>query len=159
MNSNEKRWIVLLVAVIVIAIILIVAIAGSKEEKKGKIVENKAEVTINEEKYIVELNDGTKVNTSEELKKVKKYKELEISNIQYTSKNGMTEILADVKNTGNTIHKIEMVKITMLDEKGKEITNIEQVIGEVKPGETIKLNGSITADVVNVKDIKIEEIK
>ena len=90
MSNNEKRWIVLLVAVLLIAVILIVVLAqGNKEEERVGEVGQSTE-TANEEKYITELNDGTKVNTSEEFNSTKMYGELEISNIQYTEQNGKT---------------------------------------------------------------------
>ena len=68
----------------------------------------------------------------------------------------MSVLLADVKNTGSTTHEAEIVKITILGENGEVITETKPVIGKVEPGETIKLNATITADVVNAKDFKIE---
>ena len=146
MNNNEKRWIVLLVVVLLIAVILIVVLVNGnkKEEEVGKSTE-----TANEEKYTTELNDGTKVNTSEEFNSTKMYGELEISNIQYTEQNGKTVLLADVTNKGNTTHENEIVKITILGENGEEITTTKPVIGKMEPGETVKINATITADVSN----------
>ncbi len=159
MNSNEKRWIVLLIAVVVIAIVLIVVLTGNKG-KEGQIDQGAGqEIEANEEKYTEELADGTKINTSEEFNSSKKYGNLEISNIQFTEKDGMSVLLADVKNTGNTKHEVEVVKITILGENGETITEIKPIIGEIEPGETIKLNASITADVTNAKDFKIEAVK
>ena len=155
MSKNEKRWIILLVAVVIIAIALIIGISrsGNREE-----IQEGAEQVVNEEKYTTELTDGTKINTSEEFNNVKTYKDLEISNIQYTEKNGMSVLLADVTNKGNTTHEVEIVKITILGENGEEITQIKPAIGKIEPGETIKLNASITADVANAKDFKIESV-
>ena len=155
MNSNEKRWIVLLVAVVIIAIVLIVALTGKKGEEKVS-EQNREQVAVNEDAYAEELDDGTKINTSEEFKTSKTYNKLEISNVQYTEKDGMSVLLADVKNTGSTTHEAEIVKITILGENGEVITETKPVIGKVEPGETIKLNATITADVVNAKDFKIE---
>ena len=159
MNSNEKRWIVLLIAVVVIAIVLIVVLTGNKG-KEGQIDQGAGqEIEANEEKYTEELADGTKINTSEEFNSSKKYGNLEISNIQFTEKDGMSVLLADVKNTGNEKHEVEVVKITIIGENGETITEIKPIIGEIEPGETIKLNASITADVTNAKDFKIEAVK
>lgn len=159
MSNNEKRWIVLLVAVLLIAVILIVVLAqGNKEEERVGEVGQSTE-TANEEKYITELNDGTKVNTSEEFNSTKMYGELEISNIQYIEQNGKTVLLADVTNKGNTTHENEIVKITILGENGEEITTTKPVIGKMEPGETVKINATITADVSNAKDFKIEAVQ
>ena len=159
MNSNEKRWIVLLVAVIAIAIVLIVVLTGNKGKEKNVNEGQQEEVQVNEEKYTTELNDGTKINTSEEFNSVKKYNDLEISNMQFTEKDGKSVMLADVKNIGSTTHEVEIVKVTILGENGETITEIKPIIGKVEPGETIKLNASISADVANAKDFKIEAQK
>ena len=159
MNSNEKRWIVLLVAVVVIAIVLIVVLTGNKGKKEQIDQGAGQEIEVNEEKYTEELADGTKINTSEEFNSTKKYGNLEISNIQYTEKEGMSVLLADVTNTGSTKHEVEVVKITIIGENGETITEIKPIIGEIEAGETIKLNASITADVTNAKDFKIEAVK
>ena len=87
------------------------------------------------------------------------YGELEISNIQYTEQNGKTVLLADVTNKGNTTHENEIVKITILGENGEEITTTKPVIGKMEPGETVKINATITADVSNAKDFKIEAVQ
>lgn len=158
MSENEKRWIVLLVAVVIIAIVFFVVIIGvdkaNKEEQNTTTNE-----TTNEEKYTEQLEDGTKLNTSEEFNSSKKYGNLEISNVQYTSKNGMSVLLADVKNNGTTVHEKEIVKITILGDNEEVITEIKPVIGKIEPGETIKLNASVTADVANARDYKIEAFK
>ncbi len=154
MSRNEKRWIILLLAVIVIVIVLIVGL--SKGRNKEEIQQGQDETVVNEEKYTTELSDGTKVNTSEEFNNAKTYGNLSISNIQYTEKNGTSVLLADVTNNGSTKHEVEIVKITILGENGEKITEIKPVIGDIEPGETIRLNASITADVTNAKDFKIE---
>ena len=159
MNSNKKRWIILLVAVIAIAIVVILATTIGRKDKEGTQVADGQEETVNEEKYTEELGDGTKLNTSEEFNSTKKYKKLEIRNIQYTSKEGMTVLLADVKNRGSKVHKPEIVKIEILDEEGKVITEGKPVIEEIEPGETIKLNTSLIGNVANAKDFRITEIK
>ena len=157
MNSNEKKWIVLLVAVVVIAVVLFVVLGmGNKEE--GQVQQGEQEEMVNEEKYVTELNDGTKVNTSEDLKQVKRYNDLEISNIQYTSKDGKTVLLADVKNVGSTTHEPEIVRLTVLGENGEVITEAKPAIERIEPGETKQINASISADVANAKDIRIEAV-
>ena len=158
MNSNEKRWLVLLVAVVVIAIVLIVVLVnanGNENEVQG----GTTSPVVNEEKYTTELEDGTKVNTGEEFNSTKTYENLEISNIQYTEKDGMTVLLADVTNKGSTTHENEVVEITILGENGEEISTTKPVIGKIEPGETIKINATITADVSNAKDFTIKAVE
>ena len=159
MSKNEKRWIVLLVAVVIIAIVFFVVIIGGNKAKNKEEQNMTTNETTNEEKYTEQLEDGTKLNTSEEFNSSKTYGNLEISNVQYTSKNGMSVLLADVKNNGTTVHEKEIVKITILGENEEVITEIKPVIGNIEPGETIKLNASVTADVANARDYKIEAVK
>ena len=154
MSNNEKRWIILLVAVIVIVIVLIIGLANGRNKEVQQ--QGQEETVVNEETYTTELSDGTKLNTSEDFNNTKTYGDLTISNIQYTERNGQSVLLADVTNNGSTRHEVEIVKITILGENNEVITEIKPVIGDIEPGETIKLNASISADVANAKDFKIE---
>ena len=157
MSNKEKRMIMILIGVLVVVILVIWLVRGSQKEET-KVVENTGEeIVVNEEKYLTELEDGTKINTSEELNSAKTYKELEISNIQFTQKDGKSVMIADVKNTGSTTHEAEIVKIDIIGENGEAITQIKPVIGKIEAGETIQLNATITGDVANAKDIKIGE--
>ena len=156
MNQNEKRWIVLLVAVVIIAIVFFVVL-GFRNKDGEDLADNSQNVPTNEEQYTVQLDDGTKLNTSEDFNSNKTYGDLEISNIQYTTRpDGMTVLLADVTNKGTTNHELETVKITILDQNGEAITEIRPLIDAMAPGETVQINASITADVSNAKDFTIE---
>lgn len=153
MKKSEKKWIMLLIGISLV-IILIIGLSlqgGKKEEEKTE--------EVNEEKYTTELSDGTKINTSEELNKEKIYGNLKIDKIQYTEQEGMSVLLADITNTGSTKHEMEIVKITIIGENDEVITEINAIIEEIDPGETVQLNASITADVSNAKDFKIEAVE
>lgn len=157
MNSNEKRWIVLLVAVVLIAVILIVVLTTRKGDKENVVQNTPTEQqVVNEEKYTTELDDGTKINTSKEFNSAKTYGNLSISNMQFTESNGVSVMLADVTNNGSSTHEPEIVKVTVLGDNDQVITEIKPVIGKIEPGETVKLNASITADVANARNFKIE---
>ena len=154
MSKKEKIWIGILLIILAVVIIGVVIATGKRSD--GELQNTQPQNQANEEKYTTELNDGTKINTSDELKKKKKYGDLEISNIQYTEKDGMTVLLADVKNTGTTTHESEVVKITILGEQGETLAETKPILGKVEPGQTIKLNASFIVDVSNAKDFKIE---
>ena len=158
MSRNEKRWIILLVAVVAIAIVLIIGLNSNKGENSGETGQAQSEEEVNEEMYVAELSDGTKLNTSEEFNNSRKFGNLTISNVQYTERNGQSVLLADVTNNGSTQHEIEIVKITILGDNNEVITELKPVIGDIEPGETIKLNASISADVANAKDFRIEAV-
>ena len=160
MSSNEKRWVVLLIAVVLIAVILIVALVnanGRDNENLGN--PNNGETSQNvqdEEQYTAELSDGTKINTSEDFNQTKTYGNLEITNIQFTNKDGMTVLLADVTNKGASTHEEEIVTIKILGENGEVLDELHPSLGRVEPGETIELNAGTSADVTNAKDFTIE---
>ena len=158
MNSNEKRWIVLLVAVVIIAVVLIVVLVNRNNNKgqqdQGQVVTE--EQTQNVEQFVTQVEDGTKINTSEQFNTSRTYNNVEISNIQFTAKDNMSVLLADIKNIGSTTHAREVVKITILGENGEVITDTLGVIGEIEAGGSYQLNASFTADVSNAKDFTIE---
>lgn len=135
----------------------IFVVLGFRNKDGEDLADNSQNVPTNEEQYTVQLDDGTKLNTSEDFNSNKTYGDLEISNIQYTTRpDGMTVLLADVTNKGTTNHELEMVKITILDQNGEAITEIRPLIDAMAPGETVQINASITADVSNAKDFTIE---
>ena len=160
MNKNEKRWIVLLVAVVIIAIVLFVALGMSKNKSNeggqtGGSNNNGAENVV-DNTYSTQLDDGTRLNNSTNFNSTKTYGNLEISNIRFAERNGATVLLADVKNTGSSAHEIETVKITILGDDNAVLTQSNAVIEDMEPGETKKLNVTFTADIVNAKDFTIE---
>ena len=82
MKDNEKKAIAVLVAITIIVIIVaIVRGSGNKEE-----VEQEKKAEVSEEEFVQLLNDGTRLNISEELKKTKTIDGMEITNIQLTEK-------------------------------------------------------------------------
>lgn len=151
MNKNQKRWMILVI--IVVAVIVILAIVYSRRGEGEEISQGEREQK--EETYVTELEDGTKLNTSEEFNNEKRYGNLVIRNMQYTEQNGMTVMLADVTNEGSTVHEPEIVTITIYGENNEVITELHPAIGRIEPGETIKINASTTADVANAKDYEI----
>lgn len=142
----------IMVLIIVIAIIIVVT-KNIILNKKTK--ENNNTKTSTNEQYVIVLEDGTKLNNSKKISENKKLDGLEITNSQISYNNGVTNLLADVKNTTQSDKKMQEVTIILLDEKGKELYQIPGIIETVKTGETIQFNSSITADFANVYDFEI----
>ena len=156
MNKNEKRWIVLLVAVLIIAVVLIVGLSMNGNRQNTSIGgQSQTQGTTGTQTGDENSNYATRVNTNEDFNSTKTYNDLAISNIQLSENNGTSVLLADVTNKGDSTHEQETVKITIVGEDDSE-TTVNAIIGTIEPGETIKLNTSMTADVVNAKDFKIE---
>ena len=146
-----------LVVITLIAIMLIIIMVNTFRKKEPENVGpvQGEEQGIEQEEYVQILQDGSKLNKSEELLKEKKLDELEISNIQLKETGGITTLLADVKN--NTNHEIQErnVTIEVLDKQGNVITSLNGTIDTVGAGEKVQLNMSVTGDVANAYDFKI----
>lgn len=158
MTKQERKVILIGVGIVIIALITLLVVNKMSKQKELIIDKPNNQIEQNVEKYVTNLDDGTKLNNSEELKKIKKYKDIEISNIQFTYENGKTILLADVKNTGSTKHTSEILKLTILGEDNQEIDKANVVIPDMEVGETDKINVTISGvDSVNAKNFKIEE--
>lgn len=161
MTEKEKKVVFTLIGIMVVILIIAVCVNIFTKGKTNTEATDNNQVTSenvqNEEKYVTNLNDGTKLNNSEELKKVKKYKDIEISGIQITKNNiGNTVILANAKNTANTDFKGETVKLTLIGENGETIVELKALMPNIKAGETEQFDHTITADFANIKDFKLE---
>lgn len=160
MKENQEKGItaIALVVIALIAIMLIIIMVNTLRKKEPENVGpvQGEEQGIEQEEYVQMLQDGSKLNKSEELLKEKKLDELEISNIQLKETGGITTLLADVKN--NTNHEIQErdVTIEVLDKYGNVITRLNGVIDTVGAGEKVQLNMSVTGDVANAYDFRIK---
>jgi len=160
MKEKQEKGItaIALVVITLIAIMLIIIMVNTFRKKEPENVGpvQGEEQGIEQEEYVQILQDGSKLNKSEELLKEKKLDELEISNIQLKETGGITTLLADVKN--NTNHEIQErdVTIEVLDKQGNVITRLNGVIDTVGAGEKVQLNMSVTGDVANAYDFRIK---
>lgn len=157
-NQEKGITAIALVVITLIAIMLIIIMVNTFRKKEPENVGpvQGEEQGIEQEEYVQMLQDGSKLNKSEELLKEKKLDELEISNIQLKETGGITTLLADVKN--NTNHEIQErdVTIEVLDKYGNVITRLNGVIDTVGAGEKVQLNMSVTGDVANAYDFRIK---
>lgn len=156
-------WIIL---IIIVAVGVIVTINLSNNKKDAKPAQQQSQVgngqqeeTKPVEKYVQVLEDGTKLNISEKIKQTKKVGDLEISNIQITYQNGVTNILATVTNTSSKKSELQNVSIVLSDDEGNTIYTLRGVLEETEPNGTSQLNTSITADFANSYDFTISKTK
>lgn len=161
MTPKEKKIIFTIVGIMLLILIIVICVKsfsnGGNDNTNNLNTPTTNTATQNEEKYVTELNGGTKLNNSDALQTPKTYKTLEISNVQFTSNaSGNSAFLADVKNVGTTATKPEVVKLTLLGENGEVIAQLNAVLPALEPGKTDQLNAQATADIVNAKDYKIE---
>ena len=150
MKKNEKRLI--LVLLIILAILVGIKL---KSGKKVETVEPEIEEEEVVEEYVEVLEDGTRLNTSEELSKTKKVDTLEFTNIQLTNQNGQSVLLADVKNTGTASTDVMLVDIIILDKSGAQLGKVSGIVSPLNAGETTQFNTSMTIDYANAYDFQI----
>lgn len=163
MTAKEKKVVFTLIGVmiVILLIVLVVKAFGNAGNDKQNIADSNKVINNtgvgNKEKYSAELNDGTKLNTSEDLQNKKTYKTVEIDGIQVTTDtNGNSAIIANIKNTGSTTFVAETVSITLLGENNTVIRKLDVGIPELKAGETKQLNHMVTGSIANIKDFKVE---
>ena len=152
MKRKEKRMILILLVVLIIAIVIF---AISKNSNKNKGNENIAEENNTTEEFVQVLEDGTKLNTSEQLSKTKQVGNYKFENMQLTEQGSQTVLLADVTNTGSTATDIQLVDVTLIDKEGKEIVTVGGIISPLQPGASTQFNSSMTLDYANTYDFKI----
>ena len=145
--------ILILLAVLAIVIIALVINKNAKKENK----ENKAETANNTvtEEFVQVLEDGTKLNTSEQLNKTKQVGAYKFENMQLTEQGSQTVLLADVTNTSSSATNMQLLDVTLLDKNGKEIVTIGGIISPLQPGAKTQFNTSMTLDYANTYDFKI----
>ena len=166
MTPTEKRNILILMVVSIIFIICLQIFAKSRASEEGNMLASagtEQEVTEPEneiEEYVQILQDGSKLNISDEIAKTKTVDGYEITNIQLKEKEQgtMTTLLADVENKTNQKTKDQMIKVEILDKAGNVITTTIGFIDPLEAGEKGEINVSITADVSNAYDIRISKI-
>ena len=153
MKKQEKK----MIAYIIIIGLIIVAIIWFATRNKGDENSSTATQSTPKEEYTQVLTDGTKINTSSKLNQNKKLGDLEIGNIQFTYRNGVSVVLADVTNKGNSATSLKPVELTLLKKDGSTIEKLQGIIPALKPGATTQLNIGASSDVANAYDFVIIE--
>ena len=156
MKNKEKRMILLLLVILIIAIVIFVVSKNLNKESKTK--ENGSttqQENTEPEEFVQVLEDGTKLNTSTELNKEKQVGNYKFENMQLTTQDNQTVLLADVTNTGSNKTDIQLVDVTLLDKDGNEIITVGGIISQLEPGEKTQFNTSMTLDYANTYDFKI----
>ena len=156
MQKKEKRMILILLVILIIAIVIFVV--SKNTNKKINTNENTSTTQLENtepEEFVQVQEDGTKLNTSTELNKEKQVGNYKFENMQLTTQDNQTVLLADVTNTGSNKTDIQLVDVTLLDKDGNEIITVGGIISQLEPGEKTQFNTSMTLDYANTYDFKI----
>jgi hypothetical protein len=138
--------------VIIIVLIISLIILKLTKNVKSDNIEN------DESKNYMENTDGTKVNTSEDVKKTQNLDGIIVENSDLVYSKSETVLKTNVTNTTSVSRNISL-KIYFCDEKGEIIEESFGYVGMVASDETRQLNSSITTDVSNTKSIRYEIVK
>ena len=149
MKKNEKRMILILL--IILDIVIIAVVVGKNKGNKENTDENQVK-----EEFVQVQEDGTKVNISSKLAETKTVGAYKIGNIQLTTKDNQSILLADVENVSSSATEMKMIEITLLDKEGNTLEKVPGVVKQLQPGETAQLNAGITEDYANSYDFKVE---
>ena len=152
-KNNLIKFILIIIVLIIISIII--ALVLNRNKDKEQINNNNETNTLEEESYIEEIEDGVKINKSSKLNEVKEINGLLITNIQLTTKDGMTTLLADVQNNSGVKTDVKTLQITLLNKDGSELTTVTGIVNGLEIGETTQLNIAMTSDYVNAYDFRV----
>ncbi len=143
---------------VIIAIILIIVIVVAVTRDKGN-ENNNTTNTVNSNtatnSYVQEIESGVKLNTSSKINEAKEVGGYKFTNIQLTTKDGITTLLMDVTNTSGASTDLKNVEITLVDEAGDELTTLKGVIVALENNASTQLNIAATSDYINAYDLKI----
>lgn len=80
------------------------------------------------------------------------------SNIKLDYTGGITNVSANaVNNTSET--KTVKIQISLIDEDGKEVTNVMQILEDLKAKEKATVAAGVTGDYSNIKEVKFKVVK
>ena len=161
MKKNEK--IVILVLVIILVAVIIFAVVRNNSssdteetETSSSTESSETEDTSEEEgEYSMIVDDGTKLNTSDKLHEDKELDGLEITEIQLTSADNVTQFLATATNTSDEVQGGYIATLTLLDADGNALVVLSPYIEELEPDESTQLNVSAVFDYSDAYDFTI----
>lgn len=151
MKKNEKIFVgvIALIAVVVIAGLLIAR--NSRRQQTG----NNGDENYVEEEFVQRLEDGTRLNTSEQMKTSKRVEGVEITNIQVTEKDNVSLILGTATNVSDKVQQGFTMDVKIVDKAGNEVVTIGAIVGKLEPGESEEFNTSATFDFANAYDFSV----
>ena len=152
MKKNEK---IVVGAIALIAIIVIAGLLISRNSRRQQIADGGEDENYVEEEFVTRLEDGTRLNTSEQLQTTKRVEGVEVTNIQVTEKDNLSDILATATNVTDQVQQGLIVDVKIIDKEGKELTTVRGIIGKLEPGESTEFHANATFDFANAYDYTV----
>ena len=155
MTDKEKKVIFSIIGIMLVILLIVVAVKGfgGKKNNNKNVISNTQTQTNTDKDFTTKLEDGTEVNTSKELNENKMYKGLEITNIQFSSKDSNSRLTFNVKNTGSSVFASETVPLKIVDKDNKEIASTMVYFEKLNANESRNMSVGIMGNIVNAKNI------
>ena len=150
--TDKRKKLTILLIIIILIIALIIIFTNNKNPNES--TEQGSEP---QEEFVTILEDGTKINKSTKLHETKKIEGLEITQIQLSEKDNVSELIGTITNTSTTKQGGYAIKIDILDKNQKKIITIDGFINKLEPGESTQLNSGATYDCANAYDFNISK--
>ncbi len=145
--KRKVNWLKILLTLIIIILIIISVYKFFTKEKHP-----------DEVNYIETLQDGTKRNTSENLKETKTINGIELSNIELLEKtDGTIELSATAKNTTAETTNTNMIQVKLLSKDNQTIGNIYVSVSSLGPNSTMGVKGTMKE--IDISKVHSAEIK
>ncbi len=152
-TKGIPTWmVVIIIAVIVTGVLVIIRNMSMKQEVSSGTVQTGDK----KEGYVEEIEDGVKINKSSKLNEAKEIDGLSITNIQLTTKDGMTTLLADVTNNSGAKTAVKPVQITLLKQDGTELVTVTGIIDKLDVGGKTQLNIAMTSNYIEAYDFRVK---
>ena len=173
--SRNKLFLIVIVIVIILCFVIGAIVLNTKDDSKlgddgkvdnsqgdsgdGTIVDGSAGTIDLNNKENATVNNGVKENISEKLKEDQTFSGMKITNVVLKAEGGISSFTATVENISGNDFKAQGIVIKFVNKDGSTYTDLEGIIGDVKAGETTRIDASTTADIINAYDFSIEGLQ
>lgn len=128
-------------------------VASDVAEGTKDVIDNVIDFTMTDN---AEIKDNIKTNTSEKIKKDKKYEDLIFKEVTLVGRDNATTFTAKIKNNAKSDFVSKDVTITFYKNDTETITRVSLNIPDIKAGDTTEVTVSMAQDVANASDYVIE---
>lgn len=161
-KNGILKIILSIVVVLVIAVAIVLLVKNFiKDDSLNNVGNAPVEHNVNEIKIdnYTKVENGVIINKSEKIKEEKVVDEFTISDYELTYDHG-TRLVGTVKNNSNVnIAERTKVMIKFLDDRGTELGYMIGSIPPIDAGDTVQINTTTSAEIINVYDVKVEKMQ
>ena len=158
MEPNEKKMIFILILILIIVLTIFFITRNNKGKTADNISMEQGTQAQEKGSHSDMLSDGTRINNSEKIAETKYVDDIEISDIQLTEKDNVTELIANITNTSDKNEDGFLITITLFDDKQNEIGKFNDVFVHALKGKessNLSTSGLFGNDYVDAYELTI----